>query len=216
MIKDLRVLIIDDHTMFRQALIAVLMEQAHTSAISCDCADSVDAARKLLAKNRYNIIILDISMPMTSGIDYLPELTTQYPTTPVLMLSMYAEEQFALQAFRLGARGYLSKKETADELFVAINQLIEGERYLSKPFSGTILNQFLNQGSTEEPDHLKLSKREMEIFKKLAKGQMLNKIANELGLSIKSISTYKTRLCYKMGFKNNVDIISYAISHNIV
>lgn len=206
-----KILIVDDHTMFRQALLAVLKD----SAFQCDDVGTVEAAREKLAAKAYDVAILDISMPQVSGIDYLPELTSKYPKMPVLMLSMYGEEQFALQALRLGARGYMSKKEAADELFVALATLMEGGRYLSRTFSSTVVNQLLVKGAIEEPPHLRLSRREMEIFKRLIKGQSLKGIGEELDLSIKTISTYKTRLFVKMGFKNTASMISYALMNNI-
>lgn len=213
----INILVVDDHTMFRQALMAVLLEQMPTGSIHCDDVGSVDAARKLLMENVYDLIILDISMPVLSGIDYLPELADLYPSIPVLMLSMHTEEQFALKALRLGALGYICKKEAADELLSAIDSLLKGKRYLSSSLSASLIDHLLmQQVIVEEPAHLKLSRREMEIFRKFARGKKLKEISEELGISVKTVYTYKSRLCAKMGFKGRTGIISYALAHNIV
>jgi DNA-binding NarL/FixJ family response regulator len=205
-------LIIDDHTMFRQALTAVLNERsAALGGVVCDGVGSVTDAWKRLAEATYDLVLLDISMPQVSGIDLLPQLKIIYPNLPVLILSMYAEDQFALQALRLGASGYLTKQEAAEELMVAMNCIFSGKRYLSRTFSSKVVDQMLDKGKATEPPHLKLSRRELEVLKRLAKGQTQKKISEEMVLSNKSISTYKTRMYHKMGFNNAADLISYMI-----
>jgi len=210
-----KILIVDDHTMFRQALQAVLHDHLPPDSLSCDDVASAEEAKAKLAKKQYDLIILDIAMPDTSGIELLPELKLLYPETPVLMLSMYPEEQFALQAMRLGASGYLTKKEAADELLAAMEAISNGSKYVGSSLSALLIDQLVHQGRIEEPLHLKLSRRELEIFKRLVDGQSLKSVADDLGLSIKTVSTYKTRLNGKMGFKNNAALISYGLKHPI-
>ena len=211
-----KILIVDDHTMFRQALQAVLYDSLPPDSLSCDDVASAEEAKAKLAKKQYDLIVLDIAMPGTSGIELLPELKLLYPETPVLMLSMYPEEQFALQAMRLGASGYLTKKDAADELLAAMEAISHGSKYVGSSLSALLIDQLVHQGRIEEPLHLKLSRRELEIFKRLVDGQSLKSIADDLGLSIKTVSTYKTRLNAKMGFKNNAALISYGLKHPIV
>ncbi len=210
-----QMLIVDDHTMFRQAVIALVTERLTDAGVACDEAGSADAARQQLSGKRYDLVLLDISMPVTGGMELLPELRRLYPDTPVLMLSMYPEEQFALEALRLGATGYLTKQEAAEELLAAIQSLFEGGRYLSRTFSKLLVNQVLEQGAISGPPHLKLSRRELQILRQLAIGRKLKNIGDELGLSIKTVSTYKARLCAKMGFRNNADLLNYALQYKL-
>lgn len=210
-----QMLIVDDHTMFRQAVIALVTERLTDVGVACDEAGSADAARQQLSGKRYDLVLLDISMPVTGGMELLPELRRLYPDTPVLMLSMYPEEQFALEALRLGATGYLTKQEAAEELLAAIQTVLEGGRYLSRAFSKLLVNQVLEQGAISGPPHLKLSRRELQILRQLAIGRKLKNIGDELGLSIKTVSTYKARLCAKMGFRNNADLLNYALQYKL-
>lgn len=210
-----KILIIDDHAMFRQALNVILIERMPSGMITCDEADSAVAARDMLAHYTYDLAILDISMRHTTGMELLSELRLSYPSLPVLMLSMHPEEQFALQALKLGASGYLTKQEAADELLAAIEKIFAGERYLSNSVSSLLISQVLQQVKIEELPHTRLSRREMEIFRLLARGYMLKLIADNLGLSIKTVSTYKTRLKTKMGFKDNAALIRYAATYQL-
>ncbi|MGE0157417.1 MAG: response regulator [Geobacter sp.] len=210
-----RFLIIDDHAMVRQGLVAVLRGNTEHQ-ISCDEAGSAEQALELLASSPYDLTILDISLPGMGGLELLPLLHQKYQHMPVLMLSMFPEEQFALRALRLGASGYLTKQEAADELLAAVNHVLSGQRYLSRSFSATLINQaVVGTIKAQQPNHSTLSNREFEILRRLAAGQALKVISDELGISIKTVSTYKTRLCSKMGFKNNADLINYAISNKV-
>jgi len=204
-----RILIVDDHTIFRQALEAILIDSMPDGAITCDCVGSAEAARLKLKNIKYHVVILDISMPQEDGMAFLPELVGNHPDTPVLMLSLFQESQYALQAFRLGARGYLSKQEAVEDMPSALDCLLEGGRYLSKSFSASLLTHALEtEQKMSEPLDL-LSKREREVLQLLKTGDSLTRIAARLGLSIKTVSTYKSRLSAKLGFKSNADIIHY-------
>lgn len=208
-------LIVDDHAMVRQGLTAILLSDEEHQ-ISCDEAGSAEQALALLESSPYDLTILDISLPGMGGLELLPLLHHKYPGMPVLMLSMFPEEQFALRALRLGASGYLTKQEAADELIAAVNHILAGERYLSRSFSASLINQaVVGTIKPQQPNHSILSNREFEILRRLASGQALKVISDELGISIKTVSTYKTRLCSKMGFKNNADLINYAISNKV-
>jgi DNA-binding NarL/FixJ family response regulator len=131
------------------------------------------------------------------------------------MLSMYPEEEFALQALQIGASGYMTKHEASVEFLAAIECILKGDRYLSRSFSSKLAEQVLLQGRVEFSSHFQLSRRELDVLRRLSMGQKLINIAEDLGLSIKTISTYKSRLCKKMGFKNNIEMIGYALSHSL-
>jgi two-component system, NarL family, invasion response regulator UvrY len=210
-----KILIVDDHTMFRQAVEAILMDRMPAGSIKCDDAYNAETARKKLSANKYHLILLDISMPGISGMELLPELRANYPKIPVLVLSMYPDQQFALQALRLGASGYMTKQKAADELLAAVQGILAGERYVSVSFSKLLLDHVLRYNVVHEPLHARLSRRELEVFKQIATGKTQKLIAEELGLSIKTISTYKSRLNIKMGFKNSASLIRYALQHQL-
>lgn len=209
-----RFLVVDDHTMVRQGLMN-LLNGIPDLAISCDGADSAKEALERSRLQTYDLIILDISLPDMSGLELLPQLKQSAPATPVLILSMFPEEQFALRALRLGAAGYLTKQQAADELIHAIHKVLSGERYLSESFSNTLISNLLAEPDQGAPRHNKLSNREFEILRRLATGQSLKQIADELGVSIKTVSTYKTRLCAKMKFRNNTEMVTYAIEQKL-
>ncbi len=210
-----KILVVDDHAILREALLLVIKDNMPPGGMICDDVESVFAARNMLEKHKYDLIVLDIAMPKISGIDFLPELKSKYPDTPVLMLSMYPEEQFALQSLRLGASGYLAKHEAAEEFFAAIELIMNGGKYLSRSFSSMLIDRMLQEGKIRPPSHDSLSPRELEILKLLSTGMSLKNAGDRLGLSIKTVSTYKTRLCSKMGFKNNAELLSYGINHNL-
>jgi len=213
-----KILIVDDHTILRQALVAILHDALPAGTVSCDGADSAESARSRLASAHYDLVILDIAMPVTSGVEFLPELRSGYPDIPVLMLSMYPEEQFALQTMKLGASGYITKKEAAEELVSAVNSILDGGRYLSRSFSSSLIEQMIQVDKPAGLSRKKLSRRELEILELLSSGNSLKSVADTLGLSIKTVSTYKTRMCGKMGFSSNAELIRYGLSvecHNI-
>lgn len=207
-------LVVDDHTMVRQGLMNLLNGVADFDA-TCDGANSAKEALDLCSARRYDLIILDISLPDMSGLELLPLLRENTPATPVLILSMFPEEQFALRALRMGASGYLTKQQAADELIQAIHKVLAGERYLSSSFSNTLISNLLAEPDQKGPRHDKLSNREFEILRRLSSGQSLKHIADELGVSIKTVSTYKTRLCAKMKFRNNTELVTYAIEQKL-
>lgn len=211
-----KILIVDDHTIFRQALIAAIHGYTEPGAFACVEASTADQTLTLFAEQQYDLVILDISLPITSGLELLPELKLRHPAVPVLMLSMHPEEEYALLALKFGASGYLSKREAVDELLTAITSLLNGHRYLSGSFSTQLLDQLLNPESRQAVAlRPRLSKRETEVLKRMTAGQCLKDIAIELGLSIKTVSTYKTRMFEKLGCKNNADLFTYALRHPV-
>ena len=210
-----RVLVVDDHALVRKGLVSILALQEDGSQVACDEASGGDEALVLLEQNQYDLAILDISMPGLGGLELLARIHESLPTLPVLMLSMFPEEQFALRSFKLGASGYLTKKEAADELLFAVKQIFEGKRYLSQNLSSCLINQALETGDSGRPSHAALSNREFQILRSLATGKSLKVVAIDLELSIKTVSTYKARLFAKLGFHSDADLIGYANNHNL-
>jgi two-component system, NarL family, invasion response regulator UvrY len=211
-----RILIVDDHPMFRQGLVNSLQQGIGAQQISCDEAGCGEDALALIAEQSYDLAIVDISMPGMGGLALLEALRQTAPQLPVLMLSMFSEEQFALKAFRLGAAGYLTKREAADELTTAVNQIMSGKRYLSQPLSNALIEQAMAGEVGSQPSHAAPSGRELEILQRLAAGQSLKFIAIELNLSIKTVSTYKSRLYAKMGFRSMAGLMNYATTHDLL
>ena len=211
-----RVLVVDDHAMVRKGLAGILAMQGDGCQIICDEAGGGEEALQLLEQYQYDLAILDISMPGMGGLELLARLIETLPNLPVLMLSMFPEEQFALRSFKLGASGYLTKKEAADELLLAVNQIFEGKRYLSQGLSNSLINQALESDVTSRPTHAALSNREFQILRSLAAGKSLKVIAIDLDLSIKTVSTYKARLFAKLNFHSDADLIGYANSHHLI
>lgn len=211
-----RVLVVDDHAMVRKGLVGILATQPiDGEQLVCDEAGGGEEALQLLDGQAYDLVILDISMPGLGGLELLMRLHETRPSLAVLMLSMFPEEQFALRALKLGASGYLTKKEAADELLLAVQQIFAGKRYLSQSLSENLINQALAGDASSHPSHDSLSNREFQILRNLAVGKSLKAIALELDLSIKTVSTYKARLFSKMGFHSDADLIGYANTHNL-
>lgn len=209
-------LIVDDHAMVRKGLVGILtMQQIGDHALSCNEAGSGAEALQLLEQQAYDLVILDISMPGLGGLELLSRIHESRPDLPVLMLSMFPEEQFALRSLKLGASGYLTKKEAADELLLAVAQIFAGKRYLSQSLSNILINQAVDGDACARPSHSSLSNREFQILRGLATGKSLKAIAFDLELSIKTVSTYKARLFAKMGFHNDADLITYTNNHNL-
>lgn len=209
-----RFLVIDDHTLVRQGIIT-LLEQITEYPVTCDGAGSAEEALSLISAQRYDLIILDLSLPGMGGIELLSQLRLKKRAVPVLVLSMFPEDQFALRSLRLGASGYLTKQQAADELIDAIRKVMAGGRYLSSTFSDILITNLLDESETSLPRHIKLSNREFEILRRLATGQSLKQIAGELGVSIKTVGTYKSRLYTKMNFRNNAEMVAYAIENKL-
>jgi len=158
--------------------------------------------------------VIDLSMPDLSGMDVLKQARHIKPTMAVLILSAYAEEQYGMHALKAGASGFLSKELAADQLVAAVKTVAAGRRYISPRLSELLalgLTQDINQ-----PVHARLSEREFQIFSKLAMGRSVTDIANELCLSAKTISTYRSRLLDKMGVRSNAELAQYAVNHQLI
>jgi two-component system, NarL family, invasion response regulator UvrY len=208
----IKILIADDHPIVRMGLKQVVAETANVRVV-----DEAGTGEEILSKvsaNDYDVILLDIALPDTSGLDVLKRIKQMKPNIPVLMLSIHPEKYYAMQALRAGASGYVTKNRAAKELIEAINKVATGGRYISASLA-EILAANLNVG-LEIPSHLKLTHREYEIMLLIALGVTLKEIAHKFSISTKTVSTHRFRILKKMGMKNNADLIHYAIENQLL
>ncbi|MCX7914104.1 MAG: response regulator transcription factor [Thermodesulfovibrionales bacterium] len=208
----IRILIADDHKMFREGLKQVL-EDAPDIVVADEAGSGQEVLDKV-RKNDYDLLLLDISMPGVSGLDVLKELKADRSGPSILILSMYPEEQYALRAIKLGASGYITKSSASDELIQAIRKISKGGTYISSSIAEKLL--FSIKGDSERLPHETLSNREYQILLMIASGKTISQIADELCLSIKTVSTYRARILEKMNMKTNAELIHYAIKHNLL
>jgi DNA-binding NarL/FixJ family response regulator len=207
----IRILIADDHPVVRQGIRQILDDLEEEKII-----EEAGNARELFAKlnkNDFDIILLDISMPDRSGFDVLDEIKKTKPDIPVLILTMYPQEQYAIRAFKLGASGFLMKITAADELLVAVRKILEGGKYITPSMAESLAQSF---EEPDEPKHTKLSEREHTVFNKIALGKSIREIAEDLMLSEKTISTYRSRVLSKLELKTTAELIRYALKEGLV
>ncbi len=207
-----RILLVDDHSIVRQGL-KNLIELEESLEVTGEAASGIEAL-KLVRNNQYDIVVLDISMPDKNGVDTLHDLKHIAPDLPVLILSGYAEEQYALNLIRSGCKGYLSKDTDSDEIIKAIKTIANGKRYISSELADLMSNELSHP--SEKQLHETLSDREFQVFFKLAGGLTPTEIGTELNISIKTVSTYRTRILEKMSLKTNADLTYYAIKNSLL
>lgn len=211
----LNILIVDDHAVVRRGLREIIQETISRDTFFDEAASGREALLKT-AVNTYDLVLLDISMPGRNGLDTLKGIKAEKPDLPVLVLSMYPEDQFAMRSYRAGASGYVTKESAPEELQVAISKILQGKKYISPYCSEILLSELKNERSTCDVPHLILSNREYHVACLIASGRPLKEIALELVLSDKTISTYRSRILNKMNLKTNAELINYAIKHNMV
>jgi two-component system invasion response regulator UvrY len=207
----IRILIADDHPVVRMGYRKILEEVP--GLLSVEETSNGEETIEKATSTVFDVVLLDISMPGKSGIDVLRELKRIRPALPVLMLSMYPEEEYAVRAFKEGASGYLSKKSAPEELVTAIKTVLKGRKYLS-PSLGEFLASSLAI-ETEELPHRRLSDREFHVMQMIVSGKLIKQIASELNLSPKTISTYRARILQKLNVENNAELIQYALKHRL-
>ena len=209
----IRVLLADDHAIVRDGLRRIL-----NSAGGIEVADEAADGHEVLAhirKKRYDLIMLDMSMPGRSGIDLIRQVKELCPTTPVLILSMHAEEQYAVRSIRAGASGYLSKDTPQNLLIEAIRKTAAGGMYVTAPVAEQMAMN-LQSGAGQALPHQNLSNRELEIFLALVGGETVGAIAQRLNLSVKTVSTHKTRIHDKMKMSSVAEMVQYAMNHRLI
>lgn len=207
----LRVLCVDDHAIFRQGLKQILTQFDRHAAVGE--APTAAAAMEMVRQGRWDLVILDLSLPDRSGLQLLTELKHQMPDLPVLVLSMHADDEYAVRALRNGAAGYVTKDTAPDELIAAIQKVTRGGRYMSPGLAEKVAFAFASP-STEKP-HQSLSERELEILRLIGGGKSLKEIAALLTLSVKSVGTYRSRILEKMGMSTNADLIRYVVENKL-
>jgi two-component system, NarL family, invasion response regulator UvrY len=205
----LKILVVDDHPVVRQGLKYILSGEPDIAVVGE--ASNASEVFDLVRTQDWDAVILDIAMPGRGGLDILRELKREHPRLPVLMLSMHPEEQYAVRVFKEGAAGYMNKESAPYELIDAIKKITKGRKYVS----ATLAEKLAFMLETETPLHDSLSHREYQVMLMIASGKGLSKIAEEMALSIKTISTYRTRILEKMQLKNNAELTRYAIKHNL-
>jgi DNA-binding NarL/FixJ family response regulator len=205
----IKILIADDHAIVRKGLKQILEEMP--GKVSSDEARNGQEVLQKIWDDNYDMVLLDISMPGSSGLDILKQLKSNRPDLKILILSMHPEEQYAIRALKAGASGYLTKESTPNELVKAIRKISAGKKYVSASLAETIASHL--DVMSEKPLHEILSDREFEVMRNIASGKTVKEIAGELSLSVKTISTYRARILEKMKMKNNAQLTYYAI-HN--
>lgn len=207
----LRVVIADDHPVVLKGLKEILSE-----GIDEVIVDGTSTGYELInhvQKNQYDLVLLDISLPDINGLEVLKEIKKIRPKLPVLIISMYPEEQYAVRAVRAGARGYLTKRSAPDELVLAVRKILSGKRYVSSAFAEKMMFDF--ESNAERPPHEQLSDRELQVLCMIGAGKALNQIAEDLHLSANTVRTYRTRILDKMGMNGTSELIHYAVTHRL-
>jgi two-component system invasion response regulator UvrY len=208
----MKVLIADDHAVFRRGLRETLAEAF--SRVTFGEAKTAQETLEHARRQDWDVVILDISMPGKSGLDILDELKRSRPKLPILLLTMHPEEQFARRALRAGAAGYLTKESVPEELKEAVKKVAAGGRYVSATLAEKLAVDLREGGDT--PIHELLSAREFQVLRMIASGKSVKEIAEEISLSVKTVSTYRARILVKTGMKTNAELIRYALQAQLV
>jgi two-component system invasion response regulator UvrY len=208
----MKILICDDHKIVREGLRQILLQLEGVTLIS-EASDGNEAFI-ILKSDVFDVVLLDISLPDKSGLEVLQTIKAKWPAINVLILSMLPQEQYAMRALKLGASGYLTKDTASEELLQAVNKVSAGGKYISQSLAENIA-VYLEKDSIKQK-HEELSEREFEIMVKLANGKSLQEIGNELFISVKTVSTYRTRIMEKMELSKNADLTRYCIGKNLI
>lgn len=207
----MRILCVDDHAIFRQGVKQILVQ--HDGQTKIGEAAGAEAAMQLAREARWDMVILDLSLPDRSGFQLLSELKHEQPGLPVIVLSMHGEPEYAIRALRNGASGYVTKESAPEELIAAIQRVRRGGRYMTPALAEKIA--FAMASPPAAAPHHVLSEREMEVLQLIGAGKSLKEIAAMLALSVKSVGTYRARVLEKMKMSTNADLIRYVVEHNL-
>jgi DNA-binding NarL/FixJ family response regulator len=208
----LRFLIADDHTVVRKGLKQILLE-AYPSALIEEVADAENLFLRVM-KDDWDVVISDISMPGRSGLEVLQQIRQTYPKVPILILSVHPEDQYAIRVLKAGASGYLNKDSAPEELVNAVNRVLLGKKYITSSIAERLATT-LELDSDKLPHEL-LSDREFEVLKLLASGKSVSDIAQQLSLSVTTVSTYRARILAKMNLKTNADLTLYSVENKLI
>ena len=208
----IRVLLADDHTMVRTGLKEILADTGDI-AVAGEANSGTEVLARIRAED-YEVLVLDMSMPGRSGIELIKQVQGEKPKLRILVLSMHSEAQYAVRAVKAGASGYLTKDSAADQLVAAIRRIAGGGAFVSPETAERLALDF--DRPADAPAHTLLSDREFQVFRSIVSGKSVSQIANELALSVKTVSTHKTRIMEKMGLSNQTELIQYAIRHKLL
>jgi two-component system, NarL family, invasion response regulator UvrY len=207
-----RILIADDHAIVRRGLRLLLLEEYPSAEIG-EAGDAETLVNKII-QQEWDVVICDISMPGRSGLDALSQIKQIAPKLPVLIMSMYPEDQYALRVLKAGAAGYLGKETIHDDIVKAIQTVELGKKFITPTIAEKLAKAF--EVDTTDQIHEKLSDREFDVFKMLASGKAVSEIANQFALSVTTVSTYRSRVLEKMGMKSNADLTRYALEKKLI
>lgn len=207
-----KILIADDHTLFREGLKQIISKQ-HNLQVEYEAGSGFEVL-EVLKRNKIDLIVLDISMPGMSVFELIPEIKKIAANTPILVLSMHPEEQYAVRLFKIGVSGYLSKECAGDHLINAIIKIISGGKYVSSALAEAMAFSF--DDSFKKPLHQLLSNREFEVMKMIVEGKELKEIAELLFLSEKTITTYRSRILEKFNLRNNVELTRFVLENKLI
>jgi two-component system, NarL family, invasion response regulator UvrY len=208
----MRIVIADDHPVVRRGLKEIVEDALRPAEVdeACNAAELL----ALVGTRKPDVVLLDISMPGRSGLEALKDLRREHPKLPMLVLSVHSEDQFAVRSIKAGASGYLTKDTAPEELVDAIRTVLAGRKYLT-PSVAERLADAIQSDATRSPLET-LSDREFHVFRMLAAGKTVGEVADELALSAKTVSTYRTRTLRKMGMRTNAELAQYAVRHGLV
>lgn len=208
----MKLLIVDDHAIVRSGLVNIISEASNTFEIRE--TGTAEQAMQLIRDEKWDIVVLDISLPDKNGIEVLKWIKIHDKSLPVLMLSIYPEDQYAVRAIRSGAAGYMTKECAPEELLKAITKVTNGGRYISEELADSLASAI--DQATDKPRHESLSDREYSVMCMISSGKTVSEIAEELSLSVKTISTYRSRILAKMDMQHNAELTHYAIKQGLV
>ncbi|PKN57040.1 MAG: DNA-binding response regulator [Deltaproteobacteria bacterium HGW-Deltaproteobacteria-14] len=210
----MRILIADDHVIVRSGLCRIVSDAFAGATVGE--VGSCSELRECVRESSWSLLVLDIALKDQNSLEVVPELRALRPHMPIIVLSMYGEPQFVVRALRAGVAGYLTKDRAPEELLKAIRSVLGGKRYLSETVAGTLADHVALVGSGTEALHELLSPREYEVFLLLAAARAVSEVAAQLHLSVKTVSTYRTRILEKMGMSSNAQLMRYALQHGLV
>ncbi len=208
----IRVFIAEDHAIVREGLKQILMDRPDIT-VSGEAADGIDAIKKI-KEDRWDVVLLDITMPGKNGLEVLKQIRKERPDLPVLILSMHSEDQYAMRALRAGATGYLTKESAPEKLVEAIIKVSAGGKYISPSLTEKLIHT-LDPLSQVNP-HERLSDREDQVFRQLISGRTVSQIAHDFSLSVKTISTHRSHIMRKMRMKTNAELMHYAAINGLL
>jgi DNA-binding NarL/FixJ family response regulator len=211
-VTSARVLIADDHAILRRGLKEILARELE--GITCGDAENAEQVLAQINREDWDLVILDLTMPGRSGLDVLKDLKAIRPRLPVLVLSMHPEDQYGKRVLKAGASGYLNKESAPEELIRAVRKILSGGRYVSPALAETLASDL--SGDSGRPAHESLSDREFDVLRRIGSGKTVGQIAEELHLSVPTVSTYRARILEKMNMSTTAELMHYALSNHLV